>query len=104
MGKVLSLKTYADYEAQISEFGICESFGIDIKNEKFKVPYKVSSSVEKYYVSVANIQINQSQMDWSEWASSLQGKADKSTTYTKTEIDNIISSNLGNIETLLSEV
>ena len=34
----------------------------------------------------------------------VSGKADKSTTYTKTEIDNIISSKLGNIETLLSEV
>ena len=75
---VLSSITYADYETQVSELGVCESFGIDIENGKFKVPYKVSSSAEKYYIAVANTQVNQSQMDWSAWASSLQGKADKS--------------------------
>ena len=71
----LSSITYTDYETQVSKFGVCESFGIDMENGKFKVPYKTSSSAGKYYVAVANAQVNQSQMDWSAWASSLQGKA-----------------------------
>ena len=59
-------------------------------------PYKEETKEKsKSFVVVANGQVNQSMMDWSAWASSLQGRLD-------TDINNITNLGKSNITDLLS--
>ena len=147
VGGRLNTCTYEEYASDISTYGECLKFGLDIVNNKFKVPTKKDVSINdisitgsapvktnqiafgnnagalavpannsattyyvssqdgsgnvfvknntgssvrwyadlegkvvlkeiqlRYFVVVATGSINQSEMDWSEWASSLQGK------------------------------
>ena len=47
-GTMLSLKSYADYETEVTNFGACESFAIDIERETFKVP--TAKSIERFLI------------------------------------------------------
>lgn len=52
---------------------------------------KANASIN-FFVVVANGEINQSQMDWSAWATSLQGKANTDLSNTASNIDYVIES------------
>lgn len=152
MNSLLNTCTYSDYEADLTTYGQCAKFAVDVDNETFRVPFSKDGAVVqqalsdselgksynanisipntswtgngvkpsksnageanslivasgvvegtetleslnyteqianitdftnnavalRYFVVVANGQTNQSMMDWSAWASSLQGKA-----------------------------
>lgn len=104
---LLNTCTYAEYTSDMTTYGQCAKFAVDTVNSKFKTPIfknktyirqaltndilsnsyneflsatgSSDSSVSlRHFVVVANSTINDSQMDWSQWASNLSGKVNTS--------------------------
>lgn len=71
---LLSVCSFDEYDTDILTSGQCSKFAVDPINGSFRVPLIIDEKID-YFVVVANGQTNQSMMDWSAWASSLQGKA-----------------------------
>ena len=70
---LLNVCTFEEYEADILSSGQCPKFAVDTVNGTFRVPLIVDEKID-YFVVVANGQINQTLLDWSALASSLQAK------------------------------
>ena len=70
---LLNTCTYSEYASDISTYGQCGKFAVDFVNNKFKVP----TIKDGYFVVVASGSVNESQMNWSEWASNAQNKLNK---------------------------
>lgn len=70
---LLSVCTFDEYDADILASGQCSRFAVDSVNERFRVPLVIDEKID-YFVVVANGQTNQTLLDWSALASSLQSK------------------------------
>lgn len=73
---LLNTCTYDEYENDLIKYGECSKFAIDTTNNKFRVPFAESDNLIKFIVISDGI-INESEMDWSNYMTALDGKADK---------------------------
>ena len=84
---LLETCNYEEYEQELTTTGECLKWGLDSENNKFKIPFKKdiwitdsengtpTEKTIRYFIVVATGSINKSSMDWEQWASSLENKA-----------------------------